>query len=40
MLKRNIKNQKKFNQIISRIISKMDIEEKEIFEDTSEKEKI
>ena len=39
ILKNNIKNQEKFNQVISNIISKMNIEEKEIFEDTPEQEK-
>ena len=39
ILKENLRNQEKFNQIISKIISKMDIEDKEIYEDTSEKEK-
>tara|TARA_B100000029_G_scaffold162565_1_gene158610 strand:+ start:3385 stop:5160 length:1776 start_codon:yes stop_codon:yes gene_type:complete len=38
-LKKNLRNQEKFNQIISKIISKMDIEDREIHEETSEKEK-
>ena len=38
-LKKNLRNQEKFNQIISKIISRMDVEDKEIYEDTSEKEK-
>ena len=38
-LKENLRNQEKFNQIIAKIISKMDIEDKEIYEETSEKEK-
>ena len=36
-LKKNIANQEKFNQIISGVIADMDIEDKEIFEDTEEK---
>ena len=39
ILKSNIKNQTKFNEIISKIISRMNIEEKEIYEDTSDQEK-
>ncbi len=39
VLKNNIKNQDKFNKIVSKIISKMDIEEKEIYDDVTEKEK-
>ena len=39
ILKKNLRNQEKFNQIIGKIISKMNIEDKEIYEDTSEKEK-
>ncbi len=35
-LKNNIKNQEEFNQIVSKIISEMDIEDKETKEDTSE----
>ena len=38
-LKKNLRDQQKFNQIVSKIISEMDIEDKEIFEDTSDKEK-
>jgi len=38
-LKNNLKDQEKFNEIVSKIISKMNIEDKEIHEDTSEKEK-
>ena len=37
-LRNNITNQAKFNKIISDVISKMDIEDKEIFEETEEKE--
>ena len=37
-LKNNITNQEKFNQIISNVIAEMDIEDKEIFEETEEKE--
>ncbi len=37
-LRKNITNQGKFNKIISDVISKMDIEDKEIFEETEEKE--
>ena len=37
-LKKNITNQSKFNEIISSVISKMDIEDKEIFEESEEKE--
>ena len=39
ILKNNLKNQDKFNKIISKIISKMNIEEKEAYEDTKEQEK-
>ncbi len=39
ILKNNLKNQDKFNEIISKIISKMNIEEKEAYEDTEEQEK-
>ena len=38
-LKNNLKDQEKFNQIVSKIISEMDIEDKEIYEDASEQEK-
>ncbi len=38
-LKKNLKNQEQFNQIVSKIISKMNIEDKEIYEDTEEKDK-
>ena len=38
-LKGNLKNQEKFNQIVSKIISKMGVDDREIYEDTSEKEK-
>ena len=37
-LKKSITNQAKFNKIISNAISKLDIEDKEIFEETEEKE--
>ena len=37
-LKKSITNQSKFNKIISNLISEMDIEDKEIFEETEEKE--
>ena len=37
-LKRSIPNQAKFNEIISSVIAKIDIEDKEIFEETEEKE--
>ena len=37
-LKKSITNQAKFNKIISNLISKLDIEDKEIFEETEEKE--
>ena len=37
-LKKSITNQAKFNKIISNVISKLDIEDKEIFEETEEKE--
>ena len=39
LLKSNLNNQQKFNELISQIISKMDIDEKEIFEETPEPEK-
>ena len=39
LLKVNLNNQKRFNEIVSKIISKMDIEDKEIYEETSEKNK-
>tara|TARA_B100001029_G_C15060355_1_gene457883 strand:- start:1879 stop:3654 length:1776 start_codon:yes stop_codon:yes gene_type:complete len=39
MLRKSLKNQEQFNQIVSKIISKMNIEDKEIYEDTDEKEK-
>ena len=38
-LKNSITNQAKFNKIISKIISSMNIDEKEIYEDTSDKKK-
>jgi len=38
-LRNNLKDQEKFNQIVSKIISEMDIEDKEIYEDASEQEK-
>ena len=38
-LKENILNQNKFNQVVSQIITKMNIEEKEILEDVAEQEK-
>jgi len=39
LLKSNLNNQQKFNELISQIISKMDIDKKEIFEETPEPEK-
>ncbi len=38
-IKKNLKNQRKFNEIIASMLSKMDIEDKEIYEETSEKDK-
>jgi len=38
-LKSNLKNQEKFNQIVSKIISKIDIDDRKIYEDISKKEK-
>ena len=38
-LKKNLYNQEKFNDIISKTISQMNIDDKEIYEDTSEKER-
>ena len=39
LLKISLRNQKKFNQVVGEIINKMNIDEKEIYEDTSEKDK-
>ncbi len=39
VLNGNLKNQEKFNQIVSGIIAKMNMDDKEIFEDNLEKEK-
>ena len=39
LLKISLRNQKKFNQVVGEIINRMNIDEKEIYEDTSEKDK-
>mgnify|MGYP001178553728 CR=1 FL=1 len=38
-LKNYLKNQEKFNQLVSQILSNMDIEDKEIYEDSADKDK-